>query len=53
VIDEIIIHGSPAACREHVMRYVENGLHTPVIALLPSDVDPRQATRELAPGYRG
>jgi len=53
VIDEIIIHGSPAACREHVMRYVENGLHTPAIALLPSDVDPRQATRELAPGYRG
>jgi len=52
VIDEIIIHGSPAACREHVMRYVENGLHTPALALLPSDKDPRQATRELAPGYR-
>ena len=49
LVDEIIIHGSPGACREHIMRYVENGLHTPAIALLPSDADPRQATRELAP----
>ena len=52
VIDELIIHGPPEACREHVMRYVENGLHTPVLALLPSDKDPRQAARELAPGAR-
>ena len=53
LIDELIIHGSPGACREHVQRYVENGLNTPALALLPSDRDPREATRELAPGFRG
>ena len=52
LIDELIIHGSPGACREHVQRYVENGLHTPVLSLMPSDADLRQASRELAPGYR-
>ncbi len=49
VVDEIIIHGPPEKCREHIQRYVENGVHTPVIALLPSDVDPRQSCRDLAP----
>ena len=49
VVDELVIHGSPGACREHVQRYIENGLHTPALALLPSDMDLRQATRELAP----
>jgi probable F420-dependent oxidoreductase len=53
LVDQLIIHGSPGACREHVERYVENGLHTPALALLPSDVDPRQACRELAPAARG
>lgn len=50
VVDEIIIHGPPEKCREHIQRYVDNGVHTPVIALLPSDVDPRQSCRDLAPG---
>ncbi|MCG8591158.1 MAG: LLM class F420-dependent oxidoreductase [Proteobacteria bacterium] len=50
LVDELIINGPPEACREHVQRYVENGLHTPALALLPSDVDPREATRALAPG---
>ncbi len=49
VVDEIIIHGPPEKCREHIQRYVEHGVHTPVIALLPSDVDPRQSCRDLAP----
>jgi probable F420-dependent oxidoreductase len=49
LIDELIINGSPEACREHVMRYVDNGLDTPVLALLPCDVDPREASRKLAP----
>ena len=51
VVDEIIIHGPPEKCREHIQRYVENGVHTPVIALLPSDVDPRQSCRDLAPRH--
>jgi probable F420-dependent oxidoreductase len=49
LVDELIINGSPEACREHVQRYVECGLHTPVLAVLPSDVDLKQATLALAP----
>jgi probable F420-dependent oxidoreductase len=52
VVDEIVIHGPPEKCREHIQRYVENGVHTPVIALLPSDVDARQSCRDLAPAAR-
>jgi len=48
VIDELIVHGPPEKCREHIARYVENGVDTPVIALLPFGGDPRQAARELA-----
>ena len=48
-IAKFVIHGSPEACREHVMRYVENGLHTPVLALLPGDYDPRSTTKALGP----
>lgn len=48
LIGEFVIHGSPEACREHVQRYVENGLHTPVLALLPGDYDPRAASVALA-----
>jgi len=49
VVDDLIIHGAPEACREHVQRYVENGLHTPVLSVFPSDTDLREATLALAP----
>lgn len=50
VVDELIVHGSPDACREHISRYVENGVSTPALALLPfPGVDQRQAIRDLAP----
>ncbi|MCP4036129.1 MAG: LLM class flavin-dependent oxidoreductase, partial [bacterium] len=50
LVDELIINGPPQACREHVQRYVENGLHTPVLAVLPSDADIREVSKALAPG---
>jgi hypothetical protein len=43
------VHGSPEQCREHIGRYVANGVTTPVIGLLPLGVDARQASRDLAP----
>jgi len=49
LVDELIVHGSPAACREHIQRYVENGVTTPAVALLPFGVDVQQAYRDLAP----
>jgi probable F420-dependent oxidoreductase len=49
VVDELIVWGSPEACREHIQRYVDNGVTTPALAVLPSGQDVRQAVRDLAP----
>ena len=50
VVDDIIIHGSPEQCREHIARYVEAGVTTPALQIMGfADVDPRQALRDLAP----
>jgi probable F420-dependent oxidoreductase len=49
VVDDLIIHGSPEQCREHIARYVDAGVDTPVLALLPLGMDPLEAARELAP----
>jgi probable F420-dependent oxidoreductase len=49
VVDDLIVHGSPAACRERVAEYVANGLTTPAIAILPTASDPIEMARALAP----
>jgi alkanesulfonate monooxygenase SsuD/methylene tetrahydromethanopterin reductase-like flavin-dependent oxidoreductase (luciferase family) len=49
LVDELIVHGSPEACRAHVQRYLDNGVTTTALAILPFGVDPRQAMRDLAP----
>jgi probable F420-dependent oxidoreductase len=49
VVDELIVWGGPEQCREHIQRYVDNGVSTPVLALLPFGYDQRQAIRDLAP----
>jgi probable F420-dependent oxidoreductase len=49
LVDELIVHGTPDQCREHIQRYVENGVTTPALALMPFGVDARQAIRDLAP----
>ncbi|WP_327011910.1 LLM class F420-dependent oxidoreductase [Dactylosporangium sp. NBC_01737] len=36
VVDALIVHGSPQRCREHVQRYADAGVTTPVMALLPT-----------------
>ncbi len=35
VVDALVVHGSPQACREHVQAYADAGVQTPVLALLP------------------
>ena len=53
VVDQLIVHGSPEACRAHVQRYVDNGVTTPALAVLPfPGIDARQAVRDLAPTPR-
>jgi probable F420-dependent oxidoreductase len=49
VVDALIVHGSPEECRVHVQRYVDAGVTTPVMALLPGYPDLEQALRGLAP----
>ena len=49
VIDELIIHGSPEECKEKIQRYVDNGVTTPVLAVMPFGIDNLTAARLLAP----
>lgn len=49
VVDDLIIHGSPAEVRATVRRYMDNGVTTPALAVIPVGVDLRQAVRDLAP----
>ncbi|HRA34216.1 MAG TPA: LLM class F420-dependent oxidoreductase [Acidimicrobiales bacterium] len=49
LVDTLIVHGTPEACREHIARYQENGVTTPALAILPFGLDQRQAIRDLAP----
>ncbi|MBB84551.1 MAG: LLM class F420-dependent oxidoreductase [Deltaproteobacteria bacterium] len=48
VVDDLVIHGSPEECRDHIERYREAGVTTPALAILYAD-DQRQAMRDLAP----
>jgi probable F420-dependent oxidoreductase len=50
VVDELVVHGSPDTCRAMIQRYVDNGVTTPCLAVVPVGVDLRQAIRSLAPG---
>lgn len=49
LVDELIVSGTPEECREHIGRYVEAGVSTPALAILPFGLDQRQALRDLAP----
>ncbi len=49
LVDDLIVHGSPEACREHLQRYVDAGVTTPAPAILGSGESLRQVIRDLAP----
>ena len=49
VVDQLVVHGSPQECHEHLDRYVANGVTTPVISLWPIGIDIEDAVRSLAP----
>jgi probable F420-dependent oxidoreductase len=54
VADALVIHGAPEAIRAQIQRYVDNGVTTTAINLLPvpgeSPIDALAHVRELAPG---
>ena len=35
IVDDLVLHGAPEACREQVQAYADAGVKTPVLALLP------------------
>ncbi len=47
VVDSLVLHGSPEECVEKIERYVENGVKTPVIALIPVGIDQLDCLRRL------
>ncbi len=49
VVDDLIVHGRPEACRERIAEYSANGVDTPVLALLPvGGSGPEDIDRSLA-----
>ena len=54
VVDQLIVHGSPAACRRQIQAYFDNGATTSSLALLPLDpeLDYWEAVRALSPNAR-
>jgi alkanesulfonate monooxygenase SsuD/methylene tetrahydromethanopterin reductase-like flavin-dependent oxidoreductase (luciferase family) len=50
LVDELVVHGAPEACRERVAEYQASGLDTPVIAIVPPPgADVADLTHRLAP----
>jgi probable F420-dependent oxidoreductase len=47
LVDELFVHGSPAACVEHIQRYVDAGVSTPVVALMPWGMSEPEALEAL------
>ena len=51
VVDDLVVHGSPAECRSKIQAYFDNGVTTSSLAILPldPDLDHWQAVRDLSP----
>jgi probable F420-dependent oxidoreductase len=50
VVDELVVHGSPEECRAHIGRYVDAGVTTTSLAILPlAPIDHAASIRDLAP----
>jgi probable F420-dependent oxidoreductase len=55
VVDDLVVHGSPAECREKIKRYFDNGVTTSSLAIMPFDPALKHwdAVRSLAPTTGG
>lgn len=49
VVDDLVVHGSPERCRERISAYIDAGVTTPLLAVLPVNVPTAEALRALAP----
>ncbi len=49
LVDDIIIHGTPTECRDHIARYLAKGVNTPVLSVLPfGELDTHEGYRLLS-----
>ena len=55
VVDDLVVHGSPAECRAKIQGYFDNGVTTSSLAIMPldPDLDYWQAVKELSPSAAG
>jgi probable F420-dependent oxidoreductase len=54
VVDDLVIHGSPAQVRAEVKRYMDNGVTTPALSIVAAaGVNLWDAVRELSPKAAG
>lgn len=51
VVDDLIVHGSPAHCRDVLSEYAANGITVPVVAPLPIGMAAHEAAMRVAPAY--
>jgi probable F420-dependent oxidoreductase len=49
VVDDLLLHGSAADVRAKVQRYVDNGVTTPALMVIPFGLDLRQVIKDLSP----
>jgi probable F420-dependent oxidoreductase len=51
VVDDLVVHGTPAECRAHIQRYFDAGVTTSslMVLSLDPDLDHRAAVRDLSP----
>jgi alkanesulfonate monooxygenase SsuD/methylene tetrahydromethanopterin reductase-like flavin-dependent oxidoreductase (luciferase family) len=49
VVDQLLVWGKPEACREHIQRYIENGVTTPAPALFCGPDQLRTVLEALKP----
>jgi probable F420-dependent oxidoreductase len=47
LVDELFVHGSPQSCREQIQAYVDAGITTPVVMLMPWGADEVEGLRAL------
>ena len=46
VVDDLIVWGPPEKCREHIQRYVDNGVTVPVLNFIPVAPDASGRARQ-------